>query len=117
MAGLLQSINAKDIQQLPGLGKIPILGALFRSTSFQKKESDLVIVVTPHIVRPARPGEDLYSPLDQTRSSNDVELFALGVLEVDKDMLRRFRNGVGVTGPYGHRLDLNQGGQVVVTKR
>jgi pilus assembly protein CpaC len=38
-------------------------------------------------------------------------------LEVDKDMLRRFRNGVGVTGPYGHRLDLNQGGQVVVTKR
>ncbi|MBX4890018.1 type II and III secretion system protein family protein (plasmid) [Rhizobium bangladeshense] len=117
MAGLLQSINAKDIQQLPGLGKIPVLGALFRSTSFQKKESDLVIVVTPHIVRPARPGEDLYSPLDQTRSSNDVELFALGVMEVDKDMLRRFRNGVGVTGPYGHRLDLNQGVQAVATKR
>ncbi|ANL49095.1 Flp pilus assembly secretion protein CpaC 2 (plasmid) [Rhizobium phaseoli] len=117
LAGLLQSINAKDIQQMPGLGQIPVLGALFRSTSFQKKESDLVIVVTPHIVRPARPGEDLYSPLDQTRSSNDVELFALGVMEVDKDMLRRFRNGEGVTGPYGHRLDLNQGGKVVVTKR
>ncbi|MBZ9792426.1 type II and III secretion system protein family protein [Rhizobium sp. 3T7] len=117
MAGLLQSINAKDIQQLPGLGKIPVLGALFRSTSFQKKESDLVIVVTPRIVRPARPGEDLYSPLDQTRSSNDVELFALGVLEVDKDMLRRFRNGDGAKGPYGHRLDLDQGGQVVVQKR
>jgi pilus assembly protein CpaC len=116
LAGLLQSINAKDIQQLPGLGKIPVLGALFRSTSFQKKESDLVIVVTPHIVRPARPGEDLYSPLDQTRSSNDVELFALGILEVDKDMLRRFRYGEGVTGPYGHRLDLDLGGQVAVAK-
>jgi len=117
MAGLLQSINAKDIQQLPGLGKLPVLGALFRSTSFLKKETDLVIVVTPHIVRPAAPGEDLYSPLDQTRSSNDVELFALGILEVDKDMLRRFRNGEGVKGPYGHRLDLEVGGTLAVVKK
>lgn len=117
LAGLLQSVNSKDIQQLPGLGQLPVIGALFRSTSFLKRESDLVIVVTPHIVRPARPGEDLYSPLDQTRSSNDVELFALGILEVDKDMLRRFRNGEGVTGPYGHRLDLDVGGQVAVAKK
>lgn len=117
MAGLLQSINSKDIQQLPGLGKLPILGALFRSTSFAKKESDLVIVVTPHIVRPAAPGEDLYSPLDQTRSSNDLELFALGIMEVDKDMLRRFRNGEGVKGPYGHRLDLDVGGLLAVAKK
>jgi pilus assembly protein CpaC len=117
MAGLLQAINAKDIQQLPGLGKLPILGALFRSTSFSKKESDLVIVVTPHIVRPAAPGEDLYSPLDQTRSSNDLELFGLGLLEVDKDMLRRFRNGEGVKGPYGHRLDLDVGGHIAVAKQ
>lgn len=117
MAGLLQSINSKDIQQLPGLGQLPVIGALFRSTSFLKRESDLVIVVTPHIVRPAAPGEALYSPLDQTRSSNDVELFALGVLEVDKDMLRRFRNGEGVTGPYGHRLDLDTGGVLAVAKK
>ncbi len=117
MAGLLQSINSKDIQQLPGLGKLPVIGALFRSTSFAKKESDLVIVVTPHIVRPAAPGEDLYSPLDQTRSSNDVELFALGIMEVDKDMLRRFRNGEGVKGPYGHRLDLDLGGTLAVVKK
>jgi pilus assembly protein CpaC len=117
MAGLLQSINSKDIQQLPGLGKLPIIGALFRSTSFAKNESDLVIVVTPHIVRPSAPGEDLYSPLEQTRSSNDVELFALGMLEVDKDMLRRFRNGEGVKGPYGHRLDLDVGGTLAVAKK
>jgi pilus assembly protein CpaC len=117
MAGLLQSVNSKDIQQLPGLGKLPIIGALFRSTSFAKNESDLVIVVTPHIVRPSAPGEDLYSPLEQTRSSNDVELFALGMLEVDKDMLRRFRNGEGVKGPYGHRLDLDVGGPLAVAKK
>ncbi|MCG5481024.1 type II and III secretion system protein family protein [Sinorhizobium alkalisoli] len=117
MAGLLQSVNSKDVQQLPWLGQVPVIGALFRSTSFLKRESDLVIVVTPHIVRPSRPGEDLYSPLDQTRSSNDAELFALGILEVDKDMLRRFRLGEGVKGSYGHRLDLDVGGQVVVSKK
>ncbi|WP_425349274.1 type II and III secretion system protein family protein [Ensifer aridi] len=117
MAGLLQSVNAKDIQQLPGLGKIPVIGALFRSTSFLKRESDLVIIVTPHIVRPAAPGEDLYTPLDQTRSSNDWELFALGLLEVDKDMLRRFKNGEGVKGPYGHRLDLDVGGVHALSKK
>lgn len=117
MAGLLQSVNAKDIQQLPGLGQIPVIGALFRSTSFLKRESDLVIIVTPHIVRPSTPGEDLYSPLEQTRSSNDWELFALGIMEVDKDMLRRLRTGEGVNGPYGHRLDLDVGGQLAVSKK
>ncbi|MCA1448798.1 type II and III secretion system protein family protein [Ensifer sp. IC3342] len=117
MAGLLQSINAKDVQQLPWVSQVPVIGALFRSTSFLKRESDLVIIVTPHIVRPSTPGEDLYTPLDQTRSSNDWELFALGILEVDKDMLRRFKNGEGVTGPYGHRLDLDVGGHVAVAKR
>jgi len=117
MAGLLQSVNAKDVEQLPWLGQVPVIGALFRSTSFLKRETDLVIVVTPHVVRPARPGEDLYSPLEQTRSSNDAELFALGILEVDKDMLRRFRNGEGVKGPYGHRLDLDVGGELAVAKK
>ncbi|MBB4188511.1 pilus assembly protein CpaC [Sinorhizobium terangae] len=117
MAGLLQSINAKDVQQLPWVSQVPVIGALFRSTSFLKRESDLVIIVTPHIVRPSAPGEDLYTPLDQTRSSNDAELFALGLLEVDKDMLRRFRNGEGVKGPYGHRLDLDVGGVNAVSKK
>ncbi|THK36091.1 type II and III secretion system protein family protein [Ensifer sp. MPMI2T] len=117
MAGLLQSINAKDVQQLPWVSQVPVIGALFRSTSFLKRESDLVIIVTPHIVRPSAPGEDLYSPLDQTRSSNDWELFALGILEVDKDMLRRFRHGEGVKGPYGHRLDLDVGGAHALSKK
>ena len=117
LAGLLNSVNAKDIQQLPWLGDIPILGALFRSTSYQKKETDLVIVVTPHLVRPAAAGEMLASPLDHTRSSNEYELFALGLLEVDRDMLKKFRDGDGIVGPYGHRLDLDLGGQVAVTKK
>ncbi|CUJ18388.1 type II and III secretion system protein family protein [Cognatishimia activa] len=106
IAGLLQTNNARSIDQVPWLGQVPVLGALFRSTRFQKRESDLVILVTPRIVRPARPGEPLASPFDTTRSSDDVELFLMGLLEVDKDQIRNFRNGVGVVGPYGHMIEL-----------
>jgi pilus assembly protein CpaC len=116
MAGLLQTINEKNIEQVPWLGQVPILGALFRSTSYRKRETDLVIVVTPRLVRPARPGEDLYSPLDQTLPANDFQLFALGLLEVDKDMLRKFRTGEGIVGPYGHRIDLEFGDGYAVKK-
>ncbi|MEX6509122.1 type II and III secretion system protein family protein [Jiella sp. M17.18] len=107
MAGLLQTVNAKTIQQLPWLGNLPVLGALFRSTSFQKQESDLVIVVTPRLVRPAGPGEPIHSPLDETRPSNDTELFALGLLEVDKSGIDAIRSGAGISGPYGHMLDFD----------
>ena len=75
-----------------------------------------MIVVTPRLVRPASPDEQLYSPLDQTRPSNDSELFLLGMLEVDKDMLRKFRHGEGIVGSYGHRLDLEFGDPYVAKK-
>src|ERR1035437_8482108 len=56
IGGLLQSDNKNQIEQLPWVGSIPVLGALFSSKSYQKNETDLAIIVTPHIVRPARPG-------------------------------------------------------------
>ncbi|MCI2400418.1 type II and III secretion system protein family protein [Aliiroseovarius subalbicans] len=106
IAGLLDVSNTRSIEQLPWLGQVPILGALFRSTDFQKRETDLVILVTPRLVRPAAPDEPLRTPLDNTRSSNDVELFLYGMLEVDRKMLRAFREGEGVVGPYGHIINL-----------
>ena len=59
LAGLLQSANRKKQSQLPWIGQVPILGALFRSSSFVKDQTDLVVIVTPHIVSPAVPGEKL----------------------------------------------------------
>lgn len=106
IAGLLQASNERNVEQVPWLGQVPVLGALFRSTAFQKRETDLVILVTPHLVRPTAPDEPLRSPLDDARSSNDVELFLLGMLEVDRKMLRSFADGDGVVGPYGHMIDL-----------
>jgi pilus assembly protein CpaC len=116
MAGMLQAVNERDVEQLPWLGQLPVLGALFRSTSFQKRETDLVIVVTPHLVRPTEPGEKLHTPFDNTRPSNDVELFAYGMLEVDKNMIRKIRNGEGIKGPYGHLIDLDFPNGVVTKK-
>jgi pilus assembly protein CpaC len=106
MAGLLQSTHRKTQEQIPWLGQVPVLGALFRSSSFQEEETDLVIIVTPRLVQPARPGQPLRTPLDAARPANDVEFFLLGRLEVDGDMRRRFAEGAGVSGPFGHIVDL-----------
>ena len=72
IAGLLQSTSNNDIRKFPGLGDVPILGALFRSTEFQRRETELVIIVTPYIVRPvsvalAAPTDGLVQPSDTQR--------------------------------------------------
>jgi pilus assembly protein CpaC len=83
VAGLLQSNHIRNQRQLPWLGDVPILGALLRSAAWQKKETDLVIIVTPRLVRPRAPGQKIATPLDKTLSSNDKELFLLGKQEVN----------------------------------
>ena len=65
---------------MPGLGSIPILGALFRSTGFQRGQTELVILVTPTLVQPSRP-EDLRTPLDDFTPPNDFERILLGRFE------------------------------------
>ena len=52
IAGLLRNTNTNTIDKAPFLGDLPILGALFRSTKFQRDETELVIIVTPYLVRP-----------------------------------------------------------------
>jgi pilus assembly protein CpaC len=64
IGGLLQSVGQNAISQMPWLGDMPVLGALFRSASYQKNETDLAIIVTPRLVRPARPGHVIKTPLD-----------------------------------------------------
>jgi pilus assembly protein CpaC len=109
VAGLLQSITTKDQNQLPWVGQLPVIGALFRSASFNKQETDLVVIVTPHIVRPANSNKNLKTPLDAARNTNDIEFFMLGMMEVDKKMLEDFEHGAGVAGPFGHIIDLEFG--------
>ncbi|MXQ10681.1 BON domain-containing protein [Microvirga makkahensis] len=121
IAGLLQSVHTKTQDQLPWLGQLPVLGALFRSSSFREQETDLVIIVTPRLVKPTRPGRPLRTPLDSASPSNDLEFFLLGKLEVDNDTLQGIAAGKGIIGPYGHIVDLTPGkphaAQKVVKKR
>ena len=83
VAGLLQSNNSRAQRQLPWIGSVPVLGALFRSAAYQKEETDLVIIVTPRLVKPKAPGERLITPLDRKIASNDVDFFLGGKAEVD----------------------------------
>lgn len=109
--------NSKLQSQIPWLSQIPVLGALFRSSSYIKNETDLVIIVTPRLVRPAGPGEQLATPFDKTRPANDPEFFLLGELEVTKDMVRAYEQGTGVVGPYGHMLDMQSKDQMTYVKK
>ena len=116
LGGLLQNTNNNDINQLPWLGDVPVLGSLFRSTEYQKNETDLVILVTPHIIRPASPVDPLRTPLDNTLPPNDADLFLMGATEISPE-LARLAAGVA-TRPYvGHILDLPKNGGVYVTAK
>jgi pilus assembly protein CpaC len=77
IAGLLQDDFQNVSSQVPWLGDIPILGALFRSASYQREQSELVIIVTPHLVTPTR-GQALALPTDRVRIPTERELFLFG---------------------------------------
>ncbi|MCV3240681.1 type II and III secretion system protein family protein [Mesorhizobium sp. ZC-5] len=117
LAGLISSKNTKLQNQVPWLGQVPVVGALFRNSSTQKEDTELVVIVTPRLVRPAGPGEPPATPMDKTRPANDPELFLLGQLEVTKDMVRRYELGEGVVGPYGHMLDVAPKDKMIYVKR
>jgi pilus assembly protein CpaC len=84
MAGLLQNTGNANLEQLPWIGDVPVIGPLLRSTQYKKNETDLVIIVTPHLVQPARPGDPLRTPIDNAVAGNDADLFLLGRAEVTK---------------------------------
>jgi pilus assembly protein CpaC len=115
IGGLLQNDNKNSIEQLPWLGSVPVLGALFSSKSYQKNETDLAIIVTPHLVRPARPGDVIKAPTDDTLPPNDTDFFLLGKMEVTREEARKLtpvtaRIAVAGDRPYtGHMLDMPKG--------
>ncbi len=77
IAGLMQTNFRDTINQYPFLGDIPILGALFRSSSYQNNDSELVIIVTPFRVQPTRP-ENLQVPTDHFIAPSEADFFLMG---------------------------------------
>jgi pilus assembly protein CpaC len=77
LAGLMRKDFQDTVRQFPILGSIPIIGTLFRSTGFQKEETELVIIVTPRLVRPVHP-DDIKLPTDRVRPPDEPDLFLNG---------------------------------------
>jgi pilus assembly protein CpaC len=77
MAGLIRKDFQDTIRQVPVLGSLPIIGTLFRSTGFQREETELVIIVTPRLVRPVSAAQ-LKAPTDRVKPPNEADLFLLG---------------------------------------
>jgi pilus assembly protein CpaC len=80
IAGLLRDNVRENIRKFPVLGDIPILGPLFRSSNFQKNETELIVIVTPHLVKPLDMAKQTL-PTDQFVEPDDVEFYLLGRTE------------------------------------
>lgn len=80
IAGLINEDLRETVTKFPGLGEVPILGALFRSQEFINNESELVIVVTPHLAKPMRPG-NIRLPTDSFIEPSDLDFYLFGRLE------------------------------------
>jgi pilus assembly protein CpaC len=99
IGGLLSSDIENQVSRTPGLGDLPVLGTLFRSTRFRSNETELVILVTPYLVRPAR-APKMAMPNDGLRPPSDLERILLGRLHAAR--LHPGRDGP--LGPQGQRL-------------
>lgn len=78
IAGLMQNSSSQSGAKMPGLGSIPVLGALFRSSGFKRGQTELVIIVTPIVVKPGGTTRKVATPVDNFRPPNDFERILLG---------------------------------------
>ncbi|MEW6333635.1 MAG: type II and III secretion system protein family protein, partial [Thermodesulfobacteriota bacterium] len=111
IAGLLKDNIREVVSKFPLLGDIPVLGALFRSTSFLKNETELIIIVTPRLVKPMNPARQTL-PTDRYIEPNDFEFYLLGAMEghprddraavpsPSSDILK----GMKLEGEFGHAM-------------
>ena len=78
IAGLFQRNYSNTINQIPGAGNLPILGALFRSSDWQRNETELVIIVTPHLTTPVKNVADLPNPLHDSAEASAIDVILDG---------------------------------------
>lgn len=101
IAGLLQNNLNHDQSKFPGLGDLPVLGSLFRSDRFQRDETELVILITPYLVRPVS-NNRLAGPGEGLTPANDVERILMGRNYGDKTGADTPKNNnVHLSGPAG----------------
>lgn len=104
IAGLMRNDYHANINEVPGLGNIPILNTLFRSASFQRNESELVIAVTPYLVDPVE-GQNVRLPTDNLQSPNTMDLMFTGTLGHFKNKQSENNENLKIEGPTGFMID------------
>lgn len=127
LAGLLRKDFEDTVQQFPILGSIPIIGSLFRSTGFRKEDTELVIIVTPRLVKPVRAAA-MKLPTDRVQPPEELDLFLMGrtdsavdpisvpapvprsstvapIGEVPRPLTGAERQKTGFEGDYGHIVE------------
>jgi pilus assembly protein CpaC len=107
ISGLLQDDFQDASSQVPWLGDIPVLGALFRSADYQRRQSELVVIITAHLVTPTR-GEALALPTDRIKPPSEKDLFLFGRTAKDTRPKKGAAGEVAqqdFTGPYGYVMD------------
>jgi pilus assembly protein CpaC len=102
IAGLLRESVRTITSKYPLLGDIPILGALFQSKEFQKEESELIIIVTPHLVKPMNMAKQSL-PTDYYVEPNDFEFYLLGALQGKSKPESKVAAG-SLDGDFGHSM-------------
>lgn len=101
VAGLLNESVTETVSKFPLLGDIPILGALFRSTAFKKNETELVIIVTPHLVKPLDMAKQTL-PTDSFSDPGDFKFYLMGIMSGKAKEKTAVSLSKGFDGEVGH---------------
>jgi pilus assembly protein CpaC len=101
---LREAVRA-DISKFPLLGDLPVIGPLFQSKSFQKSETELVIIVTPHLVKPVELAKQSL-PTDSYVEPSDIEFYLQGAIE-GKSNQNSINLKEGFEGEFGHSIPEN----------
>jgi len=113
IAGLMQTTEVRGTTGLPAFSELPVIGALFRASELSDKNTELLIIVTPSMTRPAPRGANIETPLDSTRASRGAELFLDGDVERNAYDLRDLLTGEGISGHFGPILTIGGEGAFV----
>ena len=104
IAGLLQQQSKQNIDSVPGMMSLPVLGSLFRSRDYLNGETELVIIITPYIVDPTRP-QNLQTPVDGLQIASDPETVLLGRLNKVVRASPEVMAGRTYQGPVGYVIE------------
>ena len=113
IAGLINQKEINSQQTTPGLADIPWLGALFKNRSSETDKRELVILITPHLVKPL-PSNQIKLPTDNYVQPNDIDFYLLGKIDAKKPQTQSVQVNTydptlgGTTGQFGHQI--NAGG-------